>query len=132
MEAWVQLQQSNLVDFITDEYEDSAELDLLLTDLAGRLISFSEKNYIRPRNFLGVGGMKIFRDEIYGGLRGVFQADHRYYKKHGFYDFPQKNYKKRLMADIMTLLTRIPPIRKEFPERMKKGMIRPYKKYLKQ
>jgi len=132
MEAWVQLQQSNLVDFITDEYEDSAKLDLLLTDLAGRLISFSEKGYIRPRNFLGVGGMKIFRDEIYGGLRGVFQADHRYYKKHGFYDFPQKAYKKRLMANVMTLLTRIPPIRKEFPKRMKKGMVQPYKKYLKQ
>jgi multimeric flavodoxin WrbA len=130
MEAWIQIQQSHLVDFISDEYEDSNELDLLLTDLAGRLISFSEKGYIRPRNFLGVAGMKIFRDEIYGGLRGVFQADHKYYKKHGFYDFPQKDYKKRLMADIMTIFSKIPPIRKEFPRRIKKGMIKPYQKYL--
>ena len=130
MEGWVQFQQSNLVDFITDEYEDSATLDLLLTDLASRLISFSEKGYIRPKNFLGVGGMKIFRDEIYGGLRGIFQADHRYYKKHGLYDFPQKDYKKRFMADVMTLFTKIPLIRKEFPRRIKKGMIKPYQKYL--
>ncbi len=130
MEAWIQIQQSHLVDFISDEYEDSNELDLLLTDLAGRLISFSEKGYIRPRNFLGVAGMKIFRDEIYGGLRGVFQADHKYYKKHGLYDFPQKDYKKRLMADVMTIFSKIPPIRKEFPRRIKKGMIKPYQKYL--
>jgi multimeric flavodoxin WrbA len=130
MEGWIQIQQSHLVDFISDEYEDSNELDLLLTDLAGRLISFSEKGYIRPRNFLGVAGMKIFRDEIYGGLRGVFQADHKYYKKHGLYDFPQKNYKKRFMADIMTVFSKIPPIRKEFPRRIKKGMIKPYQKYL--
>ncbi len=131
IEGWVQFQQSNLVDFVSDQYEDSVTLNLLLTDLARRLISFSEKGYIRPRNFLGVGGMKIFRDEIYGGLRGIFQADHRYYKKQGFYDFPQKNYKKRFMADIMTLFTKIPPIRKEFPRRIKKGMIKPYQKYLK-
>ena len=130
MEGWIQIQQSHLVDFISDEYEDSNELDLLLTDLAGRLISFSEKGYIRPRDFLGVAGMKIFRDEIYGGLRGVFQADHKYYKKHGLYDFPQKNYKKRFMADIMTVFSKIPPIRKEFPRRIKKGMIKPYQKYL--
>ena len=130
MEGWIQIQQSHLVDFISDEYEDSNELDLLLTDLAGRLISFSEKGYIRPRDFLGVAGMKIFRDEIYGGLRGVFQADHKYYKKHGLYDFPQKNYKKRFMADIMTVFSKIHPIRKEFPRRIKKGMIKPYQKYL--
>ena len=103
---------------------------MLLTDLARRLINFSEKGYIRPRNFLGVAGMKVFRDEIYGGLRGVFQADHSYYKKHGLYDFPQKNYKKRFMADIMTVFSKIPPIRKEFPRRIKKGMIKPYQKYL--
>jgi len=131
IEGWVQFQQSNLVDFVSDEYEDSVTLNLLLTDLARRLISFSEKGYIRPWNFLGVGGMKIFRDEIYGGLRGIFQADHRYYKKQGFYDFSQKNYKKRFMADIMTLFTKIPPIRKEFPKRIKKGMVKPYQKHLK-
>ncbi len=130
MEGWIQIQQSHLVDFISDEYDDSATLDMLLTDLARRLISFSEKGYIRPRNFLGVAGMKVFRDEIYGGLRGVFQADHSYYKKHGLYDFPQKDYKKRFMADVMTIFSKIPPIRKEFPRRIKKGMIKPYQKYL--
>lgn len=130
MDGWIQIQQSHLVDFVSDEYDDSAALDMLLTDLARRLIGFSRKGYIRPFNFLGVAGMKIFRDEIYGGLRGIFQADHKYYKKHGLYDFPQKNYKKRFMADIMTIFSKIPPIRKEFPKRIKRGMIKPYQKYL--
>ncbi|MDY7035795.1 MAG: NAD(P)H-dependent oxidoreductase [Thermodesulfobacteriota bacterium] len=130
MEGWVQFQQSHLVDFVSDEYENSATLDLLITDMASRLIRFSEKGYIRPKNFLGVAGMKIFRDEIYRGLRGIFQADHRYYKEQDLYDFPQKDYKKRFKADVMTLFTKIPPIRKEFPRRIKKGMIKPYQKYL--
>ncbi|MCK4349089.1 MAG: hypothetical protein KAW47_10775 [Thermoplasmatales archaeon] len=38
---------------------------------------------------------------------------------------------KRFMADIMTLFTKIPPIRKESPKRIKNGMVKPYQKYLK-
>ena len=45
--------------------------------------------YIKPRTFLGVAGMKIFRDDIWSELRVVFRADHRAYKSLGYYDFPQ-------------------------------------------
>jgi hypothetical protein len=74
--------------------------------------------------------MKIFRDEIYGGLRFVFQEDHLYYKRHGIYDFPQK---KRLMLALMsamTLLSRIPFFRKKIQAGMVKMMTMPYRKVL--
>ena len=109
------------VDMITDECENSAEIDAQLQSLAERLISYSVKGYIKPQNFLGVGGHKIFRDNIWGRLRMVWQADHRYFKKQGKYDFPQKDYKIRIMTAIMMLLTKIPKFRKKFYANLKKS-----------
>jgi len=107
-------QNANHVDIITDECENSSYIDALLQDLAGRLIRFSEKGYVKPQSFLGVGGHKVFRDNIWGRLRPIWQADHRYYRSHGFYDFPQRDLRVRIMRPIMMLLTRIPPIRKKY------------------
>ncbi len=74
---------------IGDEYEDSALLEGLLRDLARRLSTAVAAFYQKSVNFLGLGGIKIFRDLIYG-MRGLVRDDHRFYKKHGLYDFPQK------------------------------------------
>jgi multimeric flavodoxin WrbA len=107
-------QDSNHVDIITDESEDSLEIDNLIQHFAERLLRFSEHNYIKPKNFLGVGGHKIFRDDIWGRLRMIWQSDHRYFKEHGKYDFPQKDYGVRIATAIMMLLTKIPKFRRKF------------------
>ena len=107
-------QDSNHVDIITDESEDSLEISDLLQSFAERLICYSENGYIKPKNFLGVGGHKIFRDDIWGRLRMIWQADYRYFKKHGKYDFPQKKYGIRIASAMMMLLTKIPKYRKKF------------------
>ena len=44
----------------------------------------------------------------------IWQADHRYFKKHGKYDFPQKDFKIMIFNPIMLLLTKIPKFRKKF------------------
>jgi len=62
-------QEANFVDIITDESEKSDGIDAELQNLANRLIRYSEKNYIKPRDFLAEGGRKIFRDDIWGRLR---------------------------------------------------------------
>jgi len=107
-------QDANHVDIITDECENSTEIDAQLQSLAERLVSYSEKGYIRPQDFLAVGGHKVFRDNIWGRLRMIWQADHRYFKKHGKYDFPQKEFKIMIFNPIMLLLTKIPKFRKYF------------------
>jgi multimeric flavodoxin WrbA len=107
-------QDANHVDIITDECEDSTELDTLLQNFAERLVSYSVKGYIRTPNFLAVGGQKIFRDDVWGRLRMIWQADHIYYKKHGKYDFPQKDLKMWVFNPVMLLLTKIPKFRKSF------------------
>lgn len=127
LEAYGEFQESNLVGIVTDEGGDSKQIDLLLTELAGALVRPVEEGYTRPMTFLGVGGRRIFRDEVYGMLRFVFQSDHRYYKSHGLYDFPQKNYKALRMNLFMTLLTKIPPLRKKFLKILKEEMVKPIK-----
>ncbi len=127
LESYAEFQEANLAGIITDEAGNSLEIDQLLTELAGTIVRLSAEGYAPPVTFLGVGGRKIFRDEVYGMLRFVFQADHRYYKSHGLYDFPQKNYKIRRMNLMMTLLTKIPPFRKKFLKIMKDEMVKPVK-----
>jgi multimeric flavodoxin WrbA len=107
-------QDANHVDIITDEVEDSEELDDLLQYLAECLVRYSQEGFIRTPNFLTVGGQKVFRDDIWGRLRMIWQADHRYYKKHGKYDFPQKDLKMWIFNPVMLLLTKIPKFRKAF------------------
>ena len=132
-EAFVEFQHSNLVGIVTDEYPDSTAIDTLLEHLAQRLIQCAEQKYLKPATFLGVGAMKVFRDEIWGHLRFVFQADHKYYKAHGFYDFPQKDYKTRLLNAFGSVLMKIAPIRKRFyTKELKPGMIRGLQKLVEQ
>jgi len=131
LEAYTELQRANLVDIVTDEVEDSTVIGGLLEKLATGLVWFAERSYIPPRTFLGVGGTKIFRDDVWGRLRFPFRADHQFYKKHGIYDFPQKDYKGRIVSQILLLLTKIPTMRKEiYQKRMKEEMIKPLQKAL--
>jgi len=129
LEAYTEWQQANLVDIVTDEEEDSRELDARLHHLAEQVIHFAEKNYTKPKTFLGVGGMKIFRDDVWGKLRFPFQADHQFYKKHRLYDFPHRKYKSRIINSVLILLTKIPSMRKEiYRKKMKEEMVKPFQK----
>jgi len=131
LEAYTEWQQANLVDVITDEHGDSIEMDALLQSFAERLIHLADERYVKPATFLGVGGMKIFRDDVWGRLRFPFRADDRFYKKHGIYDFPQKDYKARIMNRVLILLTKIPSMRKEiYVNRIKTEMIKPFQKII--
>jgi multimeric flavodoxin WrbA len=126
LEAYVGSQRSNLVGFVSDDPGNSEEISEALQTLANRSILYGKLGYFKPPTFLQVGGKKLFRDAVWGRLRPVFQADHRYFKKHGYYNFPQKKYKWRLINNILILLTKIPPFRREFVRRTKSEMIRPF------
>ncbi|GAK56994.1 predicted iron-sulfur flavoprotein [Candidatus Vecturithrix granuli] len=134
LEAYTELQPANLVDIVSDECADSSQIDARLEALAANLVRLTEKQYVMPTTYLGVGGAKIFRDGIWGRMRIVFQADYKYYKAHGaFDDFPQKDYVGRLLALVVPPLLKIPAFRKRvYTQEMIPGMLRPYKKVLEQ
>lgn len=96
---------------------------------ASRLAYAAEEHYTKPRNFYGVGGMKIFRDLIYL-MRGLMKADHLYYKNHGIYDFPQKHRGQMVKICLLGLLVRNPKIKAKMGNKMNEGMIAPYKKVI--
>ena len=88
-----------------------------------------ENNYVKPRNFYGVGGMKIFRDLIWV-MRGLMKADHQYYKKHGVYDFPQKQRGKMMLMCLLGSMVRNPKIKAKMGNKFNEGMVMAYKKVL--
>jgi len=61
---------------------------------------------------------------MYGKLRFVFRADHRYYARNGYYDFPTRRWGERLRNALWALAFLIPGFRKAFDRRMKRNMIR--------
>ena len=82
-----------------------------------------------PQNFYGVGGTKIFRDLVYL-MQGIMQADHKFYKEHGFYDFPQKQVKTLLGIKALGLLMKSPRVQQKLQGKMTEYMCAPYQKVL--
>ncbi len=97
--------------------------------MAGRMSYAVEHGFVQPQNFYGVGGMKIFRDLIYL-MRGLMAADHKFYKKHGIYDFPQKNKGRMIGMMLVGYLMNNPKLRAKMGNSMNEGMIAPYRKVL--
>ena len=130
LEAEAQVGGGNLAGIVTDECGNSALLDTLISQFAENVAEMAKDGYVSSKTFLGVGGMKIFRDEVWGKLRFVFQGDHRYYKKHGVYDFPQKDWKTRIRNLFMMALLKIPKIRKETRNDMINLMLKPFQTFV--
>ncbi len=105
-QAYTEIQQANPVGCVTDEFGDSAAIDELLQQMAAETIRLAETGFVRSPTYLSIGGKKLFRDVVWGQFRHVFPADHRYYQRHGMYDFPQKNYGMRVMNGILYPFTR--------------------------
>ena len=109
----------------TDETDPDTAIDRLAQTLTWAL----ENSYTPPQNFYGVGGMKIFRDLIWQ-MQGMMRADHRFYKAHGQYDFPQKKWPDMLKMYAVGALLANPKVLAKMGNRMNEGMIMPYRKVL--
>ena len=95
--------------------------------LSARTAWALEHGYTPPRTFYGVGGMKIFRDLVWL-MRGMMKADHKFYKEHGLYDFPQKRWPRMLGMNFLGAMLRSRRLRRLIGDRMNEGMLAPYKK----
>ncbi len=109
----------------TNETDPAAEIEAL----ALRLGYAIETHYQPPKSFYGVGGMKVFRDLIYQ-MRGLMKEDHRFYKAHGFYDFPQKRKGRIVGMYLVGAMMRSKAIQKKIGGKMTEGMLMPYRKVL--
>ena len=125
IEGRAQVGSNILAGIATDEENADAAIDRLADSLA---YSLEHKN-TGPQNFYGVGGMKIFRDLIYT-MRGFMRADHKFFRSHGQYDFPQKQWPKSMAMYLVGAMMANPKIHTKLGNKMNEGMLMPYKKVL--
>ena len=125
IEARAQVGSNFLAGVATDENDPDAQIDML----AKRLTYALENKYLPPQNFYGIGGMKVFRDLIWL-MQGMMKADHKFYKSHGQYDFPQKQWPTMLKMYAVGALLANPKLKAKMGNAMNEGMIAPYKKVL--
>ena len=120
------MEGANLAGIVTGE--PGGEIDAALHALAERSVRLSERGYVAPATFPAVAGHKVFRDEIWGGMRAIFKADDRYYRQHGLYDFPTRDYQQRIITRATSLAMAIPSVRRDVVKKMPSHMIRPLEK----
>ncbi len=124
--SYAEVMRGHVVDIVTDETPNN--IDRCIDELAALLTDAVEVDLHPPVSFRGVAGLRLFRDEVFGGLSFVFQADHAYYRKHGFYDFPHRRRRRRAKAAIMNVFTRMPGMREEIRNRLQGEMVKPFQK----
>lgn len=125
LEGRAQVGSNILAGIATDETDTDAAIDRLAESLTYAL----QNRNTGPQNFLGVGGMKIFRDLIYQ-MRGFMRADHKFFKSHGQYDFPQKKWGQSMAMYLVGAMIANPKLRNKMGNQMNEGMLMPYKKVL--
>ena len=125
IEARAQVGSNFLAGIATNEDDPDTAIDAL----AEKLIYALEHRYVPPQNFYGIGGMKVFRDLIWV-MQGMMQADHKFYKAHGQYDFPQKQWPRMLAMYAVGAMLANPKIKSKMGNKMNEGMIMPYQKAL--
>jgi multimeric flavodoxin WrbA len=128
--AYSQIQNANVCGIITDEISNSETIDHQIEYLAKELIENVQSNVTSPKSFLKIGGIKIFRDEVYAYMRRVCQADHKYYIKHGWYDFPTKNWGNRILNAGIDFLYKFKWFWPEVKKRIFPSMMEPFNKML--
>ena len=125
IEARAQVGSNHLAGIATDEQDTDAAID----QLCARLTYALDHRYLPPQNFYGIGGMKVFRDLIWL-MQGMMKADHKFYKAHGQYDFPQKQWPKMLAMYGVGALLSSKKLKAKMGSAMTDGMLMPYTKVL--
>lgn len=115
--------------FLCGVATDESNTDAAIDQLAARMAWAMDNRHTQPKNFLGVGGMRIFRDLIWL-MQGLMREDHRFFKKHGQYDFPQKSRGRMLAMYLVGGMMRNKSLQKKAGGMMTQGMLMPYAKVL--
>lgn len=129
LEAHVQMGHNQRLGVATDEAASPETITANLQRLAQATDRWLQSPWFAPPTFLGVGGVKIFRDLVYE-TKGLMTADHRFYRDHGLYDFPTHNLRNRLFMGLMLALKRIPFLRRRMFKFLLAGKLRRYQQLL--
>lgn len=116
--------------FLAGVATDEGDTDRSVDELGKSLDFALRTGHTAPKNFWGVGGMKIFRDLIYE-MRGMMRADHKFYKKTGIYDFPKRFSTRSVLMHLVGMLLGNEKLLSKMGNKMNEGMLAPYEKMFK-
>ncbi len=125
IEARASTGENFLCGVATDEFNPNEEIDKMAKTLEYAL----ENKHTCPQDFYGVGGIKIFRDLIWL-MQGFMKEDHKFFKAHNQYDFPQKKRGMMLLMYLAGAALSSPKIKAKMGNKMNEGMLMPYKKVI--
>jgi len=120
----------NLVDIISDEISDDKKLTQMIKDATENMIYSIENRKVMQTGFYETAGHKIFRDFVFKS-RILFSADHRFYRKIKYYDFPNRNIIKIFFINLLYYILKNKNIRKRLNKMIKLGMIMKSEKIVK-
>lgn len=115
--------------FLAGVATDERGCDRRIEELSANLVFALESHHTVPQTFLGVGGGKIYRDFVFE-MRGIMRADHKFYRKHKKYDFPQKKFFRSVKMYRIGLLLGNKKLRAKVGFKMNNEMLAPYRKML--
>ena len=115
--------------FLCGVASNEEEVNESIDNLAKKLDYALKTKILLPQNFYGIGGMKVFRDLIWI-MQGMMKADHKFYKSHNQYDFPQKQWKRMLLMYLVGGMLSSEKMKSKMGDKMNEGMLMPYQKAL--
>jgi len=120
----------NLAGIVTDENSNMEVTTSLIATMVDQLQRVIDEDFHRPVTFIGVGEHMVFRDLI-NNTQAIFREDHKFYKKHGLYDYPRKGVKKSLSNFILRVAMMIPPVRNKIYKNMNKMAVQQSERIIK-
>lgn len=101
----VELRGGVMIDFISDEPDDSKHLTTLIGSFAERIGQAIKNRVTKPLSFSGVGAQKIMRDMAYLS-RFPFKGDYEHFKNNLFKHYPQRKKKLIFKATMLNVLAK--------------------------
>jgi hypothetical protein len=63
-------------------------------------------------------------------MRGMMRADHKFFKSHGQYDFPQKKWSTSMKMYLVGWMMNNKKVRSRLGNKINEGMVAPYESLL--
>lgn len=101
----LQLRGASVLDYVTDELNDSQSITSLIERLATRVAEGVKVKVTKPHTFPGVGSQKILRDMAYMA-RFPFRGDYKHFKNNLFKGFPQKRKKMLFIGNLLNFMAK--------------------------
>ncbi|MFW6365465.1 MAG: NAD(P)H-dependent oxidoreductase, partial [Spirochaetota bacterium] len=76
IQGYFETMKATLVSCVSDEGDSSGAVGDAIREGIEKTVEWSHRKIVRPQTFLGIAGIRIFRDEIFEKLNMLFQGDH--------------------------------------------------------